>query len=333
MTNRKKSISLWVALCIGTTAATAGFVATAAAQDGLQSEAFARGGKSGGTKGGDGGDTTAPSYQTQSWMHVDVGDAWNQGYLGAGANITFIDDFTSSSVFSGNFGTGLQSLTHGQWTSLEGSMIAPEASISRKDFSDRTAVKLNRRKTDVLNLSYGMMARDGYTSVNWSPRESSIISAAENGYAVVVKAAGNDGGTAVGQANSSGIKDYLNVDLIGAQSNIFVGALKTNGSVDAPASMAGYSNIAGDNVAVQDHFLVVGVDGATTGLRGTSFAAPIVAGYSAILSSKFSKATPTQIANRLLDTARTDTVLNYDVTRHGQGEASLSRSLAPNSIQ
>ena len=38
------------------------------------------------------------------------------------------------------------------------------------------------------------------------------------------------------------------------------------------------------------------------------------------------------VANRLLDTARTDTIRNYDPFYHGQGEASLSRALAPDSI-
>ncbi|MFM2349671.1 MAG: hypothetical protein RIR04_637, partial [Pseudomonadota bacterium] len=42
--------------------------------------------------------------------------------------------------------------------------------------------------------------------------------------------------------------------------------------------------------------------------------------------------TPLQITNQLLDTARTDTILGYDVSIHGQGEASLSRALAPVSI-
>jgi len=77
---------------------------------------------------------------------------------------------------------------------------------------------------------------------------------------------------------------------------------------------------------------VVGVDGALTGLYGTSFAAPIISGYAAVLSSKFTSATPTQVASQLLMTARDDTITGYDVAIHGQGEASIFYALAQVSI-
>ena len=125
----------------------------------------------------------------------------------------------------------------------------------------------------------------------------------------------------------------LNLALIGKQAAIFVGALDANGTVDKKSGMAWYSKTAGDNTAVQDRFLTVGVEGHKTGLYGTSFAAPIISGYAGILGSKFKKATPTQISNQLLNTARTDTVLNYDPSIYGKGEASLSRALAPLSIK
>ena len=78
---------------------------------------------------------------------------------------------------------------------------------------------------------------------------------------------------------------------------------------------------------------MVGVEGSKTGLYGTSFAAPIISGYSAILGSKFTSATPTQIANQLLNTARQDTISGYSSAIHGRGEASITRALAPISIQ
>ena len=52
-----------------------------------------------------------------------------------------------------------------------------------------------------------------------------------------------------------------------------------------------------------------------------------------MLGSKFTTATPTQITNRLLDTARTDTLAGYTAAKFGKGEASLSRALAPVSIR
>jgi subtilisin family serine protease len=68
-------------------------------------------------------------------------------------------------------------------------------------------------------------------------------------------------------------------------------------------------------------------------LYGTSFAAPVVSGYAAIVGSKFTRATATQISNQLLNTARQDTIANYSATLYGRGEASLSRALAPLSIK
>lgn len=149
---------------------------------------------------------------------------------------------------------------------------------------------------------------------------------------MVAKAAGNDA-VAVNGVNSSGLADYLNRALIGSQTGLFVGALDKNGTTTAKASLAWYSNYAGTDVNVQNKFLVVGVEGSKTGLYGTSFAAPVISGYSAVLGSKFTAASATQITNQLLNTARTDTITNYNKAVHGRGEASLSRALAPVAIR
>lgn len=280
---------------------------------------------------------SAPTVQInttlRSWMSPEIGEAWRQGYTGRGVTLTVIDDFRSGTRFTGNLGPGLRSLRHGEWTRAEAQMLAPSATLRAQDFTSGTKVALNRG-LNVLNLSYGMMARAGYSAsrIGWSAREASIIAYARDGKAVVAKAAGNDG-VAVGAATAAGTQDYLNAALIGTRSAIFVGALNANGTVARPASMAGYSNFAGPNPAVQNNFLVVGVEGRKTGLYGTSFAAPVVSGYSAVLGSKFTRATPSQIANRLLATARTDTIAGYDSAIHGRGEASIARALAPVSIK
>lgn len=283
-------------------------------------------------RGGGGGGSTEPTAPLPAWMSPEVGDAWAQGYKGKGATITVIDDFTSNWGLYGNLSGTTELLRHGEWTRKEASMVAPSARMRSQDFNSGSRVSLNRG-LNILNLSYGMMAPAGYATVNWSAQETSIISYAKNGSAVIAKAAGNDHGVAVGSPNSNGQLDYLNRDLIGAQSAIFVGALSTNGTTAAPASIASYSNIAGTRTDVQKQFLVVGVDGQKTGLYGTSFAAPIVSGYAAIIGSKFTRATPTQITNQLLNTARTDTVAGYNAAIHGRGEASLTRALAPVSIK
>jgi len=294
---------------------------------GLLSMAAAHAQKGGTSKTG----STTP--QLQSWMSPEVGDAWKAGYKGSGVTITVVDDFRSNNGLYGNLGQGTQLLRHGEWTYKEANMIAPSATMRAQDFTSGTAVALNRG-LNVLNLSYGMYAPAGYTAsqINWSAQESSIINYAQNGRAVISKAAGNDA-VAIGAANASGNVDYLNLALKGTQSAIFVGALNTNGTTSAPATLASYSNFAGADATVQKQFLVVGVEGAKTGLYGTSFAAPIITGYSAILGSKFTSATPTQIANQLLNTARQDTISGYNAAIHGRGEASITRALAPVSIQ
>jgi subtilisin family serine protease len=84
---------------------------------------------------------------------------------------------------------------------------------------------------------------------------------------------------------------------------------------------------------VQNQFLTVGVESHKTGLAGTSFAAPVISGYAAILGSKFKGASATQITNQLLTTARKDTIAGYNPAIHGRGEASLSRAIAPVTIR
>lgn len=270
----------------------------------------------------------------RAWMHGDVAGAWAAGFRGQGVTITVVDDFTSSRRNAGDLGTGRQSLRHGEWTRLEASMIAPSSTMASHDFATGRTVALTRNRLNVLNLSYGMMARAGFTAgqIRWSAQESSIIGYARAGSAVIAKAAGNDA-VAVGAANGSGNADYLNMALIGTPTTLFVGALDRNGDVNNRARLASYSNFAGSNTAVQRQFLTVGVRGDLTGLYGTSFAAPVVAGYAAVLGSKFTTATPVSITNRLLDTARQDTINNYSAAIHGRGEASLSRAIAPSSIR
>lgn len=324
-----KALSLTFAVALGVAA-----LGTPAQADGFSLSVYAKGGNGGGGNkgGGGGGGSTSPTYY--SWMSPDVQGAWSSGYQGQGTTMTFVDDFTSKSRLFGNLGTGIQRLRHGEWTSLEGSMIAPMANIARDDFNTEQPISL-AAGFNVVNLSYGFVDTAANYTVNWAsqyPQEQSIIAAASQGLAVISKSAGNDS-IAVGTAASDGTLDYLGRGLIGTQSAIFVGSLDYNGTSTKPAPLSYYSNYAGTNTTVQKQFLVVGVDYNTTGLAGTSFAAPIVSGYAAILSSKFTGATPTQVANQLLNTARTDTLVNYNAATYGRGEASLANALAPSAIQ
>lgn len=275
----------------------------------------------------------AQAQTLQSWMSPEVAGAWASGYKGQGVTVKVIDDFRSANRSYGNLGTGTKLYRHGEWTYTQAQMLAPAARFEAVDFTSGSAIRLNKG-LNVFNMSYGLYARDGFavSQIGWDKQDKSIISAAFNGTAILAKAAGNDA-VAVGKAASDGYTDYMNKALIGSPTTIFVGALDKNGTVASPAQMAYYSNVAGNDLAVQKNFLVVGVEGSKTGLYGTSFAAPVISGYAAILGSKFTRATPTQITNQLLNTARTDTVANYSASVHGRGEASLTRALAPVSIR
>jgi len=273
----------------------------------------------------------AASAQTaQSWMSTDVPAAWASGYTGAGKNIVIVDDFSSATRYTSNIGAGTLTQRHGEWVRDYADAIAFDARLSLHDFASRKTVALQANTLNILNLSYGMYARSGYspTQIGWSAQERSIINYATAGSAVIAKAAGNDAGI-IAAGNSKGTTDYLNSALVGKQGTLFVGALTRNGTPTAKASLASYSNRPGSNPTIQNQFLAVGVQ---TGLQGTSFAAPIVSGYAAIIGSKFTSATPKQVVNQLLSTARQDTILNYKPDLHGRGEASLARALAPVSI-
>ena len=166
--------------------------------------------------------------------------------------------------------------------------------------------------------------------------------------AVVVKSAGND---AI-DAQYEPLNWYLaqNSDLLGRL--LIVGALNQIGTITSKATLATYSNIAGIDPTIQSRYLVESgrvayANGANaygsnplygssadgnSGSVGTSFAAPRVAGYAAIVRQKFPNLTAPNTADIMLATARYDTLTCYpncDKSIYGQGEASLSRALAP----
>lgn len=267
-----------------------------------------------------------------SWESSDLQTAWKSGYKGQGATITVVDDYSNRTKYIGMLTNQIEMKGHGFWTSQEASLVAPAANVVQTSWMNGQAVKLAPTGLNVINASYGMFALAKYAPPAWNVTEQSIINYAKNGQAVVVKAAGNDH-VAVGQATSVGTKDFLASSLIGSQSAIFAGALDKNGTTASKANIASYSNVAGNDPTVQRQFLMVGVKSTSTNLAGTSFAAPIISGYAAVVGSKFTNANATQITNQLLNTARTDTINGYNVAIHGRGEASLSRALAPVAIK
>lgn len=268
-----------------------------------------------------------------TWQSSEVKAAFDAGYTGQGTRITVVDQYgaTAQQLTGRMLAAGQQRQSHGYWTSEEANLTAPGSTVVRQQFGTGAPILLAPNGLNVINASYGMLATFGMTNVRLGGTETSMVNYAKNGQAVVVKAAGNDAVNMLTR-NNNGLNDYLSANLKGAQSAIFVGALDKNGSVTTKANIASYSNKAGTDAVVQKQFMMAGVVSNQTGLAGTSFAAPIVSGYAAILGSKFKTAGATQITNQLLNTARTDTINGYNVAVHGRGEASLTRALAPVAI-
>jgi subtilisin family serine protease len=273
--------------------------------------------------------TGLASAQTyRPWMSPDIPKAWRDNYLGQGVTITVVDDFSTSQTFTGNLKGWTERQRHGYWTSTEASMVAPFATMRNWDFGQRQTIDL-KSGLNVINASYGVKSNNASVWVNLDDKNTSVVNYALQGRAVIAKAAGNENAPL---DNYWAHRDLLTLRLKGAQSAILVGALRSNGSPEAKASMASYSNRPGSDRTYQNQFLVVGVNSSNTGLSGTSYAAPIISGYAAILGSKFRSATPTQVTNQLLNTARKDTLVNYDPAVYGRGEASLRRALSPQAI-
>lgn len=260
---------------------------------------------------------------------------------------------------------------HGEWTREMAWMVAPGATIASIDLNSGIAFVPTTDAFNAVNLSYGLIARTSFASAfnNWDllgNPHSGVLAAVQGDLAFAAKAAGNDataiGGTVKGTVDVFA-QQFVNVidgwTGTGAAPVIFVGALEWNpdgteggGTLERLAS---YSNYAGSDPNVQGNFLVVGVEGGRssadafanygsacgsvdngTCLYGTSFAAPIVTGYAAIVAQKFTSGTtppaPSMVAAQLLSTALTETISGYDPALHGQGEACLSCALGPDSL-
>lgn len=227
-------------------------------------------------------------------------------------------------------------------------------------------------KMGVINASYGTDLEEviGRRNTSLNPWTTSELTNVRNAYligetnyvnsafntasgsnlltsdAVISKSAGNDHI----DAQYDLLSYVLSTNPSTSDRTLIVGATNAIGSSTARTSIASYSNVAGTNSAIQDRFLVasgqlpfdptqVSYDGipistlwGNTSIQGTSFAAPRVAGYAAILRQKFPNLTAANTADILLATARYDTLTCYpncDKTIYGRGEASLSHALSP----
>ena len=159
--------------------------------------------------------------------------------------------------------------------------------------------------------------------------------------AVITKAAGNDSTDAGFEPHNVA---YARNDSIGPRL-LIVGATEGYYDQSGGASIASYSNFAGSDPVVRARFIVANGDSplseaafingrpVSTAGRGTSYAAPRVAGYVALLRHKFPNLTANYSADIILDTATYEGLsCAPDDCReniYGQGRVDIARALAP----
>ena len=278
------------------------------------------------------------------WQHTDVMNAWRSGFKGQGTTVHVHDQFNGAPT-SVDLNPGLalnQYATHGGMVSEVVRRTAPLANIERRQWINGN-ISLQAGRLNVINASYALIDSTNAGVVGFVRNQMQLAPLAHAGAAVVVKAAGN---SATSLSSVGGTGDVLNIALKGAKSVIFAGALQSHSTQASTirlgrwsfsvggtvASKAWYSNTPGSDPEYQSKFLMVGVPSNMT-VAGTSFAAPQISAYAAMVGSKFTQATPEQVTNQLLNTARQDTIRGYNRAEHGMGEASLSRALAPVAIR
>jgi hypothetical protein len=300
------------------------------------------------------------SGPTYAAPHKDVIDAWNQGWTGKGVDVVIADGFLAPETH----GVIVTSLVARYAIGASYFGIPLEIysqSTTNVFFIDGTRANLQtNRNIGVINTSFGAVygnetsdaARaikdNGYAldRLRWTNILKGSAGFVYQGInltdAVITKAAENDAITADKEsyvkayADDSSIKDRL----------LVVGALAFDSN--GKGFIASYSNTAGTNANVKSRFVTASggtpfstgdiylngtrVNGSDFGSVGTSFAAPRVAGYAAIIRQKFPNLNAAKTTSIILDTARYDTLScnpNCDSNIYGAGQASLSRALAP----
>jgi hypothetical protein len=287
---------------------------------------------------------SGPIFTTPS---ADVLAAWNNGWTGNGKNILTVDYFSSANS------CGFFNVTacHGITTSLiSGITTAPGATKYLLDWNGTDTVRNFNGTTatptsmNVVNLSYTYVGQGAQTASN---QVANFLKSNYQSFnlsnAVITKSAGNSSVT----SNNDILSKTLAYNSSIAPRLLIVGAVSGNGTTSSPVNISYYSNTAGTDLALANRFVLANgnapwstfdvkinnsvIPGSSSNM-GTSYAAPLVAGYAAIIQQKFPGLNAANTSNIILDTARYDTLTCYpscDTFIYGKGEASLSRALAP----
>ena len=207
---------------------------------------------------------------------------------------------------------------------------------SKQQWADISGAMTNAKTSKVINLSLGALITNNDLSVDemLAVLDASPYTSAPD--AVFTVAAGNDSGPC-NKSESKQIFNGCNTVAVALSyqaptknSTLVVGALDRDGK-----AIAKYSNRAG--LLAQRYLLAPGnsgyTDASNTGIAGTSFAAPRVAGAAAILRGMYPLLSATSIANALLLSANKD--IDSDGTPdfsgvslvYGHGKLDLQRAI------
>jgi len=302
------------------------------------------------------------SGPTYAAPHLDVVSAWNQGWTGKGVNVVIADAFNAPETH----GVIVTSLVARY--AIGASYFGIPLDIYKQSSTNVFAIDGTRANLQttinigVINTSFGVNYSNGTSDAartlmdntssvatlrtDWTNILKGSVGFVYQGInltdAVITKAAGND---AITSEKESFVKAYADDSSI-RERLLVVGALDFDSN--GKGIIASYSNTAGADANVKSRFVTASggtpfitgdiylngtvVNGSDYGNLGTSFAAPRVAGYAAILRQKFPNLNAAKTSSIILDTARYDTLScnpNCDPNIYGAGQASLSRALAP----
>ena len=189
----------------------------------------------------------------------------------------------------------------------------------------------------LLNSNANQYKSDAILAANSNlfPLLTSVHRAARDGTAVVIRAAGDNSGrnlsTSYNTVNGA-TYDLMNVSISKSASGIIVGSTDRDPYLGM-VTRASYSNKPGADTDMQNRFILAANTTKFGYQDSTENSAAVVAAAATMVASKFTTATPTQVANQLLNTARTDIITNYSAAEHGKGVLSLQRAMAPTSLR
>lgn len=302
----------------------------------------------------------------------DVRQAWRDGWTGAGVNLLIIDGFGAPGRTGATHGyvvgaSAVEIAPGANYFALDVGLepfVRYTAGSGRLERPDSTIAPFNTR-IDVINMSFGTDPINPATITQTELRRrligintdflyndvlgGDLLTKADN--AVLVKAAGNESADSFLVLENAA---FVFLDVTKSRS-LIVGALDKYARSNN-ARLAGYSNRAGIIPAMQERFLVeyggspfpvravicdAGVSGCRNGQLaatafdvGSSFAAPRVAGFAALVRHKFPSLSGAQTAKILLDTATYQGLACHRssscaVSIYGQGRVDIGTALSP----